>query len=74
MPDIDPAEYANPRRTVRRRMEEAGADDPGPLPIRVRTAAQPASAPAVRFEKGSSAEERAAQQRKLIEALKKRGY
>jgi hypothetical protein len=62
----------NQKATLRRRMEEAGeGDEPATKPA---APAPAASAPAVRFTREYSPEERARQAKGLAEALKKRGY
>ena len=61
------------KKTLRRRMEESGAEGDEAA----KKASAPAPAPAAsapRFTREYSAEDRAKQKRGLAEALKKRGY
>lgn len=58
------------KKTLRRRMEESGAE--GDEPKKAAAPAPAASAP--RFTREYSAEDREKQKRGLAEALKKRGY
>lgn len=63
------------KKTLRRRMEEGGAEGEEPAKKTAAPAPAPAaSAPAVRFTREYSAEDREKQKRGLAEALKKRGY
>lgn len=62
------------KKTLRRRMEEGGAEGDAPTKAAAPAPAPAASAPAVRFTREYSAEDREKQKRGLAEALKKRGY
>lgn len=60
------------KKTLRRRMEEGGAEGDEPTKAAAPAPAPAASAP--RFTREYSAEDREKQKRGLAEALKKRGY
>lgn len=60
------------KKTLRRRMEEGGAEGDAPTKAAAPAPAPAASAP--RFTREYSAEDREKQKRGLAEALKKRGY